>query len=126
MLIQSLTCSARRLYASCLNKNGSPTRGGVRVEDGRPIPVEKTKTKTKTKKRETKNKNGSPTRGGVRVEDGRPIPVKKIKTKTKTKKTGKQNKNGKSYPWGRMSYSQSKNTKSRKNNKNPLLVREGL
>ena len=50
MLIQSLTCSARRLYASCLNKNGSPTRGGVRVEDGRPIPVKKIKTKTKTKK----------------------------------------------------------------------------
>ena len=74
MLIQSLTCSARRLYASCLNKNGSPTRGGVRVEDGRPIPVKK------TKKRENKTKMGSPTRG-----DECPIPNKKTQNREKYK-----------------------------------------
>ena len=82
MLIQSLTCSARRLYASCLNKNGSPTRGGVRVEDGRPIPVKKIKTKTKTKKRENKTKMGSPTRG-----DECPIPNQKTQNREKITKT---------------------------------------
>ena len=67
-----------------LHKNGSPTRGGVRVEDGRPIPVKKMKTKTKNGK--TKQKWGVLPVGAQALSPIRK-PENKRKNTTQTKNT---------------------------------------